>query len=176
MKNYKYILIILLLFTCSLTYLKCDNYKTINRIKNNKLVLKPLLPCQQLYYYLNKYAKQYNIPNEYCYGLTYAETRYGGPKHWKYSPNKISSCNARGALQILPSTANGIMKRKVNIDSLTNNIELNVLVGLRLLRRCKDKFGTWSSALSFYNSGQTEVNQYALNIINKNYKWKITSK
>ena len=168
----KYILTILALLLCFSLYNttcqpKYDDYNNFTKLQS-----KPLLPCQQLYYSIKKYAKQYNIPLEYVYGIAYQETRWQGPNHLNYSPNKISSCNARGALQILPNTANRIMKRKVNIDSLINNIDLNVLIAMRLLRRCKDKFGTWGKSFSYYNSGKTKINQYALNIINKKYKWK----
>lgn len=163
----KYPLTIFLLFSCSFTSIKCSRIEDNNHGKNNKVVVKTLTQAQQLDFYLKKYSKQYNIPLKYCYNLAFAETRYKGPNHISWKPNHISSCNARGALQILPSTANRIMKRRVNIDSLTNDIELNVIIGMRLLRRCKDKFGSWEKTFSFYNTGCTEVNQYALNIINR---------
>lgn len=168
----KHILTLLLLFTCSFTSIKCSRVNDNDYIKNDKIVIKKQLPCQQLHSAIKKYSKQYNIPLKYCYALAYYETRWMGPKHFSYKHNKISSSGARGALQIIPSTANGICKRKVNLDSLTNDINLNVMIAMKLLRRCKDKFGTWEKTFSFYNTGRTEINQYALNIINENYKWK----
>lgn len=168
----KQLLTLLLLFTCSFTSIKCSRVKNDNCYKTHKTVVKKQLPCQQLNEALIKYSKQYGIPLKYCYALAYAETRYQGPKHFSYKHNKISSAGARGALQVMPSTANRICKRKVDLDSLKNDINLNVMIAMKLLRRCKDKFGSWDKVFSFYNSGRTEINQYALNIINKEYKWK----
>jgi len=61
-----------------------------------------------------------------------------------------SSADARGLLQVLPSTA---AELKLNAD----HPESNVLAGARYLRQMLDRFGSSDLALAAYNAGPTAV-------------------
>lgn len=175
----KVITLIISLILCFILYIKCSNnenstFITIQGTPDiyvKKQIDKNDPPCLQMYFYISKYAKKYNVPLDYAFGLAYQETRYMGPFHWKFKPNQKSFANAVGPMQIIPSTADGIWKRKVDRDSLKNNIELNVETSMKFLRLLKDRYKEWDLVFGYYNTGQILVNQYALNIINKNYKW-----
>lgn len=179
MKKLKVITIIISLILCCILYIKCsynenDDFIVIQGNSNiyfKKQIDKNDPPCLQMYHFITKHAKKYNIPLDYAFGLAYQETRYQGIFHWKYNHKQISSTNALGPMQIIPSTADGIWKRKVDRDSLKNNIELNVETSMKFLRLLKDRYKEWPKVFGYYNTGQILVNQYALNIINKNYKW-----
>ncbi|MEK6884308.1 MAG: transglycosylase SLT domain-containing protein [Nanoarchaeota archaeon] len=171
MKKFRSISIIISLLICILLYIKCEPEEIVEYITIRKQVNINDPPCLQLYASINKFAKKYGIPLKYAYGLAYQETRYMGVFHWGYNHKQISSAGAVGALQVMPSTANGIWKRKVDVDSLKDNIELNVETSMKLLRLLKDKYGDWKVVFGAYNSGQPIINQYALDIFNKNYIW-----
>ena len=64
-----------------------------------------------------------------------------------------SSADARGLLQVLPSTAAAL---DLNVD----RPESNVLAGARYLRVLLDRFKSPDLALSAYNAGPTAVEEY----------------
>src|SRR5204863_4705279 len=64
-----------------------------------------------------------------------------------------SSADARGLLQVLPSTAAAL---DLNVD----RPESNVLAGARYLRLLLDRFKSPDLALSAYNAGPTAVEEY----------------
>ena len=63
-----------------------------------------------------------------------------------------SSADARGLLQVLPSTAASL---KLNAD----NPESNVLAGARYLKLLLDRYHSTDGALSAYNAGPTAVDR-----------------
>ena len=65
-------------------------------------------------------------------------------------PDARSSADARGLLQVLPSTAAGL---KLDAD----RPESNVLAGARYLRQMIDRFHSSDLALAAYNAGPTAV-------------------
>lgn len=65
-------------------------------------------------------------------------------------PDARSSANARGLLQVLPSTAAGL---QLDVD----RPETNVLAGARYLAQLLRKFHSTDLALSAYNAGPTAV-------------------
>ena len=67
-------------------------------------------PSLQMYKYIKAYADTFNIPIRYAFGVAYAETRYGGPFHWRYNPAQTSCTGAEGPMQILLSTARWVNK------------------------------------------------------------------
>lgn len=68
------------------------------------------------------------------------------------TPNARSSADARGLLQVLPSTAAAL-----RLD--VSRPAANVLAGARYLRRLLDEFQSPDLALAAYNAGPTAVAQ-----------------
>lgn len=125
----------------------------------------------QMYYYIKQYSSEFEIPESYAFGIAYQETKYRGPLHFSYNPALSSNAGAVGPMQIMPSTANGLCKRTVNIHRLKTDIEFNVMLSMKLLRRLYDRYENWGLVFGAYNTGRPCINQYALNVLNKKYFW-----
>lgn len=125
------------------------------------------IPCLKLYYYLEKYSEKYGVPFQIAYGIANKETAYQGPFHWDYDPEKISSANAYGAMQIQVPTANYFAEKKVTSKDLLKNLELNVEISMKAMKYLKDKYGSWELALGAYNTGRPCSNQYAKDIASR---------
>ena len=69
------------------------------------------------------------------------------------TPTARSTADARGLLQVLPSTA-----ASLQLD--VNRPETNVLAGARYLRLLFDRFHSSDLALAAYNAGPTAVEKY----------------
>ncbi len=137
----------------------------------NKIVTVDNPPCIVMYNCIEKYAKEYNIPKKYAYGIAYAETRYQGPKHKKYNHKKTSSSGALGPMQIILSTARYVNHDKVSRERLKNDIEYNIKTAMKLLRRLKNRYKDWELSIGAYNTGQPIINEYAEKVFAGNYKW-----
>ncbi len=74
-------------------------------------------------------------------------------------------------MQVQIPTARGLNKDNVSEKKLTEDIEYNVMTSMKLLRRLKDKYGDWKLVFGAYNSGKPIINDYAIKIYNKQYKW-----
>jgi soluble lytic murein transglycosylase-like protein len=125
----------------------------------------------QMYYFIEKYAEEYEIPKKYAYGIAWKETRYNGPFHWSYNPAQTSFAGAVGPMQIMPSTAAMMWRgEKISKDELKTNIELNVRTSMKLLRYLKNKYRDWKVVFGAYNTGYPMVNQYAIDVYNFDVK------
>jgi peptidoglycan DL-endopeptidase CwlO len=71
----------------------------------------------------------------------------------KLTPDARSSADARGLLQVLPSTASSLQ-----LDA--DRPESNVLAGARYLRALLDRFHSSDLALAAYNAGPTAVDDF----------------
>jgi hypothetical protein len=167
----KLLTVLVLSILCFTLYTKCDSSEVIEDIVIRKKININDPPCLQVYSSVKKYCRVYQIPEEYMFSLLYQESRYQGPFHWEYKTNHISQMNAFGPAQILLSTARGINKDTVSVDKLKNNINYNIETACKFIRRLKDKYKDWKTVFGYYNTGQPIVNQYALNIVNKEYTW-----
>ncbi len=128
-------------------------------------------PCIQMYYYIEQYSKQYNIPRKYAYGIAYKETGYRGPFHWHYNHRLTSSAGALGPMQIMPTTATHINGQRVPNEKLKTDIEYNVETSMKLLKTLKEKYGSWEVAFGAYNTGRPMVNQYAHDVYRFEPNW-----
>jgi soluble lytic murein transglycosylase-like protein len=162
-------LIVLLIFIFGFT-LFLGWYAETSRIEAQIEVIgevsKDMPPSMQLYHYIKKYSKEYDVPLNIAFGVAHHETGYEGPFHWRYNPKLTSIANAYGAMQIQVPTANSFSDGKVTKTDLLNNLELNVDLSMRILSYLKKKYGNWKLALGAYNTGRPVVNQYAVNISN----------
>ncbi len=130
-------------------------------------------PEVQMYYYIKKYSEEYNIPEAYAFSLAYQETRYRGPFDSLYKHNQSSKAGALGPMQIMPATAKLIYGKAVPKLRLKNDIQLNVMLSMKLLRRLHNKYKNWGLVFGAYNTGRPCVNKYAKRILKKQLKWKV---
>lgn len=128
-------------------------------------------PCIQMYYYIEKYSEQYNIPRKYAYGIAFKETGYRGPFHWKYNHALTSSAGALGPMQVMPATATYINGEKVTNEKLMTDIEFNVETSMKLLQKLKNRYKDWKLVFGAYNTGRPMVNQYAEDVYNFEADW-----
>lgn len=130
-------------------------------------------PCLRMYYSIEKYSKQYGIPKHVAYNVAYMETRYQGPFHWNYHPNHISSANAVGPMQIITKYAHKYAGKQVTPNELMKNIDMNVMVSMKMLKKWYSLYHDWGLACSGYNTGQKMMNGYGVYCsTHKNYKEK----
>lgn len=128
-------------------------------------------PCLQMYFYIEKYAEEYDIPKSFAYGIAYHETRYKGPFDWGYNHKLTSSVGALGPMQIMPSTAKWINKESVTKQKLKTDIEYNVKTSMKLLKILYRQHKNWKLAFGAYNTGRPMINKYAIDVYNFNPKW-----
>lgn len=128
----------------------------------------------KMYEAIEKYSKIYKVPKYIAYNVAYKETRYRGPFHWNYKHYQESYAGAIGPMQIMLSTAKAPVYSKgeeITKEKLMNDIDLNVKISMRILRRNFEKTGSWKLACGKYNTGRPIVNDYAIYCsTNKNYK------
>jgi soluble lytic murein transglycosylase-like protein len=124
-------------------------------------------PCLQMYYLIEKYAEQYNIPKRYAYGIAYCETRYRNPFQWTYYHKQTSFAGAVGPMQIMYPTAKYMWPgKKFTKTELRDNIALNVETSMKFLRHLHNRYHNWKIVFGYYNTGRPMINGYALNVYN----------
>lgn len=70
----------------------------------------------------------------------------------RFVPNAVSSKDARGLLQVMPTTGASL---KLNVDDPATN----VLAGARYLRLLLDRYNRTDLALAAYNAGPTRIDE-----------------
>ena len=129
----------------------------------------------KMYYFIEKYSEEMDIPKYILYNIAFKESSYQGPLDSTYKHNLISKCGALGPFQIIPSTANFIMGNKIPKDQLKNDIETNIKVSARLLTYLHKRYKRWEQVVGAYNTGKPIENAYSRYVVNnldyKN-KWK----
>jgi hypothetical protein len=128
-------------------------------------------PEIQMYYYIKKYSQEYEIPEGYAFSLAYQETRYRGPFDSLYKHNQTSKAGALGPMQIMPATAKLICGKPIPKKVLKEDIKLNVMISMKLLRRLHDRYKNWGLVFGAYNTGKPCVNKYAKRILKKQFNW-----
>jgi hypothetical protein len=116
----------------------------------------------KMYDLIEKYSDVYNIPKYIAYNIAFKETRYQGPFHWNYVPNRTSSAGAVGPMQVMPSTAEYINGENTTTNDLRNDMELNVSTSMKLLNRLYTKYKNWAIVCGCYNTGRPIINGYAV--------------
>lgn len=133
----------------------------------------------QMYESLERWSDSLDIPKHIAYNVAYLETRYKGPFDFNYNHIKTSSAGAVGPMQIIPKWADKYAGRRVTDKELRQNIDLNVMVSMKMLRTWYSIYNNWEKACGAYNSGQPISNDYAIYASNnKDYKskWERISK
>jgi soluble lytic murein transglycosylase-like protein len=128
----------------------------------------------KMYESIEKYSNKYNVPKHIAYNVAYLETRYRGPFDFNYNGSLTSSAGAKGPMQILPSTANYITGKPIKQSELLDDVDLNIEISMKLLKKLHWMYNDWSLVCGYYNTGYPKVNDYALYCVtNKDYtkKW-----
>lgn len=114
-----------------------------------------------------KYSSEYDVPAEIVFAVLYYETGYKGADHKSYNHKRVSRCGAVGPMQIMPRYASNAIGYKVTRNSLLNNPDVNIKVGVKMLARQYKRHQSWIKALGAYNTGRPIANKYAYKVINK---------
>lgn len=163
--------IVMLIAATIFDHQKIKSIEGETKVESASILLNHEPPCIQMYYYIEQYSKQYNIPRKYAYGIAYKETGYRGPFHWKYNHKQVSYAGAMGPMQIMPSTAKSVNGYYVSNEKLTSDIKFNVETSMKLLQKLKNKYGSWEVAFGVYNTGRPMVNQYAMDVYRFEPNW-----
>ena len=116
---------------------------------------------QGWYPYVSTYSLQYNVPATVI--LAVIEQESGG------NPNIVSSDNAIGLMQILPSTAaqvasaNGIPYMS---SSSLYNPQINIAIGTAYLASLYSQYQNWTTALNAYFAGGGNINNISQITVN----------
>ncbi len=98
---------------------------------------------------------------------------YLGDINFDYDHKQTSSAGAVGPMQIITRWAQPYVKKRVTAKELRNNIDLNVMISMKMLRKWYSIHHDWTLACGAYNSGQPIRNAYAVYATtNKDYKEK----
>lgn len=165
MKTKKYILLLTIvfitIFSCSIFKIKEHETNHVIYLDENDRMFNNSLPCVKMYEVLEKYSNEYSIPKHIIYNIAFIETRYQGPFDWNYKHNLGSYAGALGPMQIMPSTAKLIHKRKIPKNELKNDIELNVKTSAILLNKLYSTYNDWGKVCGAYNTGRPIINKYS---------------
>jgi len=142
----------------------------------NKLDLAAGTTSLQMYESIEHWSDSFGIPKHIAYNVAYLETRYQGPFDFNYNHKQTSSAGAQGAMQIITRWAHQYAERRITEKELRTNIDLNVMISMKMLRTRYNSTGNWATACGGYNTGSAIVNDYARYCVsNKNYKSKWVS-
>ena len=139
----------------------------------NKLDLAAGTTSLQMYESIEHWSDSFGIPKHIAYNVAYLETRYQGPFDFDYDHKQTSLAGAVGPMQIITRWAQPYVEKHVTAKELRNNIDLNVMISMKMLRKWYSIHHDWTLACGAYNSGQPIRNAYAVYATsNKDYKEK----
>ena len=151
-------------------------YLNLNRRIDNfedKLDLAAGTTSLQMYESIEHWSDSFGIPKHIAYNVAYLETHYQGPFDFDYNHKQTSSAGAVGPMQIITRWAQPYVRKHVTAKELRNNIDLNVMISMKMLRKWYSIHHDWTLACGAYNSGQPIRNTYAIYATtNKDYKEK----
>lgn len=104
--------------------------------------------------YVAKYSAEYGVEEELAYAVIRAESNFRA--------DAVSSAGARGLMQIMPSTAQFIVKcigEDLQIDSPEDNIRM----GIWYISYLQKQFGSQTEIIAAYNAGEGTVRRWLSN-------------
>lgn len=102
--------------------------------------------------YVEKYAKQYDVPQNLIYAVIRTES--------DFQADAVSAVGAVGLMQMMPSTFRWLsddMLGEYLEDGMLYDAETNIRYGVYYLRRLYDRYGDWPTACAAYNAGNGRV-------------------
>jgi soluble lytic murein transglycosylase-like protein len=125
----------------------------------------------QMYESIEHWSDSFGIPKHIAYNVAYLETRYQGPFDFDYNHKQKSSAGAVGPMQVITKWAHRFAGKRISERELRNNIDLNVMISMKMLRKWYSIYHDWTLACGAYNTGQPVRNGYAqYATTNTNYK------
>ncbi len=108
---------------------------------------------------VTKFAKQFDVAPEWVWAIMRSESLY--------KPDVISPVGAKGLMQLMPYTANNLIRlaggKPVDASELLNP-EINIRLGAQYLARLQTKFkGQLALAAAAYNAGPHRVESWLVN-------------
>ena len=105
---------------------------------------------------VEKYSKEYNIPEYIVYAVINAES--------SFNPSLTEKNGASGLMQIMPDTFRTI----TSYEHLGENLPLseiytpdvNIRYGCYYLSHLRERFGNWNTVFAAYNQGETKVEKW----------------
>ena len=122
----------------------------------NKLMIKAFYK-KEYSKYVSKYSQEYEVDENLIYALIKAESNF--------EADAVSSKNAQGLMQLMPSTAeevalqNGIQLTEENIS----NPEININIGTKYISTLLERYKCVEIALAAYNAGIGNVDKWIEN-------------
>ena len=109
--------------------------------------------------YVEKYAKEYNIPEYIIFSIINVESRF--------DEKAISTAGAVGLMQMLPSTFTWLSSLEHLNENLSPNElfkpEVSIRYGTYYLRYLFEKFYDWDLVFAAYNGGEGNVVEWLKN-------------
>lgn len=107
--------------------------------------------------YVLEYAEKYNLEPALVYAVIKTESNF--------DTQAVSPSNARGLMQIIPSTANWIAEElKIEYsDEILFDAETNINFGCFYLNYLMSKFSDLGTVICAYNAGETIVKKWLNN-------------
>lgn len=101
--------------------------------------------------YVSKYSKEYNVPEPLIYAVIKCES--------SFRPDARSSSDARGLMQMKPSTFADLCNRlgEEHDESMLYDPEISIKYGTYYLSLLYGRFDVWETAVAAYNAGQGRV-------------------
>ena len=107
--------------------------------------------------YVEKYAKQYEIPETLLYSVIKCES--------SFDPEAKSRAGARGLMQLMPKTFEEMARRlgEEYKEELMFDAETSIRYGSYYLDYLYNIFGDWRLVLAAYNGGMGNVDEWLKN-------------
>ncbi|MBQ8424954.1 MAG: lytic transglycosylase domain-containing protein [Clostridia bacterium] len=104
--------------------------------------------------YVLEYSKKYNLDRSLIYAIIKTESNF--------DKNAVSLSNAKGLMQIIPSTAKWIAEElgENYSEEMLFDVETNIKFGCFYLNYLFDKFKNTDVVICAYNAGETAVRNW----------------
>lgn len=122
-------------------------------IFSNKLILKKIYK-KEYSEYVTKYSLQYGVDENLIYAIIKVESNFNA--------EAVSSKNAKGLMQLMPSTAKDIAK-KCGTELTEDNIlepDININLGTKYISTLLEKYDCIEVTLAAYNAGSGNVDKW----------------
>ena len=122
----------------------------------NKLMIK-IFYKKEYSEYVSKYSQEYNVDENLIYALIKAESNF--------EADAVSSRNAQGLMQLMPTTAEDVAKKN-GINLTEENIlepDININIGTKYISILLNKYDCVEVALAAYNAGSGNVDKWIAN-------------
>lgn len=115
-----------------------------------------------------RYSFEYNVPTYIVFNIVNKESHYTGPNNLSYKAN-VGKLYC-GPMQLSYRWCSKYSDTTISITELRTNIDANIALGVKVLKRHYNKFKSWKKACAVYNTGTTKPNRYTYHVLKKDYR------